>query len=87
MIIKLRDQGSGIARDVLPHIFEPFFSTKESNKSLGLGLSAAYGIVQRHAGTISVDSCAGMGAEFTITLPRVQKQSQTERIQTESDLT
>jgi signal transduction histidine kinase len=71
--LKITDFGEGIPKDVLPHIFDPFFSTKESNKSLGLGLSAVYGIIQRHAGTITVDSTPGSGTEFTITLPRTQK--------------
>ncbi|MCP4716884.1 MAG: GHKL domain-containing protein [Deltaproteobacteria bacterium] len=71
--IKLIDHGEGIPQQVLPHIFDPFFSTKESNKSLGLGLSAVYGIVQRHAGAIHVESKVGQGTEFTITLPRTQK--------------
>lgn len=73
--LKIIDFGSGIPSDVLPHIFDPFFSTKESNKSLGLGLSAVYGIIQHHEGTITVDSSAGKGTEFTITLPRTQKPS------------
>ncbi len=73
--IKLIDYGHGIPEEVLPHIFEPFFSTKTSNKSLGLGLSTVYGIVKRHAGTINVESSVGKGTEFTIILPRVQKLS------------
>ncbi len=68
--VVLRDFGAGISPDALPNIFEPFFSTKESNKSLGLGLSMVYGVVQRHGGTISVDSRVGVGTEFVITLPR-----------------
>jgi signal transduction histidine kinase len=71
--LSLKDFGSGIAPDQLPHIFEPFFSTKESSKSLGLGLSVVYGIVRRHGGSISVDSRVGEGTEFVITLPRTQQ--------------
>jgi signal transduction histidine kinase len=76
-VIRIRfiDYGDGIPQEVLPHIFEPFFSTKTSNKSLGLGLSTVYGIVQRHAGTIHVESRVGKGTEFTVTLPRVQNLS------------
>lgn len=75
--LKLKDFGAGIAPDQLPHIFEPFFSTKESSKSLGLGLSVVYGIVRRHGGTIDVDSHVGEGTEFVITLPRSQHLSTT----------
>jgi len=71
--LKIIDFGTGIPQDVLPHIFDPFFSTKESNKSLGLGLSAVYGIVQRHGGTIHAESTEGLSTEFTIMLPRKQK--------------
>ncbi len=75
IVIKLIDYGDGISEDVLPRIFEPFFSTKTSNKSLGLGLATVYGIVKRHAGTINVESRVGKGTEFTITLPRLQELS------------
>jgi two-component system NtrC family sensor kinase len=68
--IQVIDHGHGIAESDLPFIFDPFFSTKESNSSLGLGLSAVYGIVQQHSGTIQVESHVGVGTTFTITLPR-----------------
>ena len=68
--IKVIDQGHGIDENDLPFIFDPFFSTKDSNSSLGLGLSAVYGIVQQHSGNIQVDSLVGSGTTFTITLPR-----------------
>jgi signal transduction histidine kinase len=68
--LSIIDSGEGIPEEIIPKIFEPFFSTKESNKSLGLGLAAVYGIVQRHGGTINVRSEVGQGTEFMVTLPR-----------------
>ncbi len=73
--IKLIDFGTAFPRMFCRTYSTRFFSTKESNKSLGLGLSAVYGIVQRHGGTINVESSVGKGTEFTINLPRVQKLS------------
>jgi signal transduction histidine kinase len=73
--IKVIDHGHGIAENDLPFIFDPFFSTKDSNSSLGLGLSAVYGIVNQHSGTIQVDSKLGSGTTFTITLPREYKEN------------
>jgi len=67
--IMVMDNGKGIPDDVLPHIFEPFFSTKV--KSTGLGLSVVYGIVEQHAGVIDVESKVDEGTTFTIVLPRV----------------
>jgi len=67
--IMVMDDGKGIPEDVLPHIFEPFVSTKV--KSTGLGLSVVYGIVQQHAGVIDVESKVNEGTAFTIFLPRV----------------
>jgi signal transduction histidine kinase len=73
--IKVIDAGHGIAENDLPFIFDPFFSTKDSNSSLGLGLSAVYGIVQQHSGTIQVESKLGSGTTFTITLLREYKEN------------
>jgi len=67
--IKVRDDGAGIAPDVLPHIFEPFLTTKESGRGVGLGLAISRGIVERHNGRIEVESELGRGTTFTVTLP------------------
>jgi two-component system NtrC family sensor kinase len=67
--IQLRDDGSGIAPDILPHIFEPFLTTKETGHGVGLGLAISRGIVERHNGSIEVKSELGRGTRFTISLP------------------
>ena len=51
-------------------MFEPFFTTRDVGAGLGLGLSVSYGIVQRHGGTLAVDSELGAWTEFTFDLPR-----------------
>lgn len=68
--LSVADTGVGIPPDVLPRIFDPFFSTKDATKGVGLGLAVVYGIVQRHDGRIDVESQPGRGTTFTITLPR-----------------
>ena len=65
--IVISDTGSGIPEEILPHIFEPFVSTKDST---GLGLSVVYGIVQQHQGEIEVESEPNRGTTFVIILPR-----------------
>ena len=67
------DTGIGMDEDVRSHIFEPFFTTKTEgeNKGLGLGLAVVYGIIERHTGSIDVDSAPGRGTIFTMTLPGV----------------
>jgi two-component system NtrC family sensor kinase len=67
--IQVRDDGSGIAPDVLPQIFEPFMTTKERGRGVGLGLAISRGIVERHNGRIQVESELGQGTTFTVTLP------------------
>jgi two-component system NtrC family sensor kinase len=68
--LSVTDTGVGIAPDVQPHIFDPFFSTKNATSGVGLGLAVVYGIVQHHRGRIDVESRPGRGTTFTITLPR-----------------
>jgi two-component system NtrC family sensor kinase len=68
VIVKIRDTGKGIPAEYLPHIFDPFFSTKGVSGT-GLGLSVSYGIIKNHAGNIKVESEVGLGTTFTIELP------------------
>jgi PAS domain S-box-containing protein len=68
IIIKFEDTGIGIPKDKKNRIFDPFFTTK-GVQSTGLGMSISYGIINRHQGTIVVDSVEGAGTTFTIKLP------------------
>ena len=67
--IAIADTGCGIAPDNLDKLFDPFFTTKEVGEGTGLGLSVSLGIVERHGGTIRVQSEVGRGSTFTIWLP------------------
>ena len=62
--IQVRDDGAGIAPDVMPQIFEPFLTTKESGHGVGLGLAISRGIVERHNGRIEVAIGTGPGHDF-----------------------
>jgi CheY-like chemotaxis protein len=66
--IAVRDNGRGITGDVLPHVFEPFYTTKAAGGGTGLGLATAYGIIKQAEGHIVAESHAGEGATFTIYL-------------------
>jgi two-component system NtrC family sensor kinase len=66
--IGVTDTGCGIAKENLPKIFEPFYSTKDQ-KGIGLGLSVVWGIIDKHQGTISVESELNRGSTFTIRIP------------------
>jgi PAS domain S-box-containing protein len=68
--IRVTDDGSGIAPDLVSRIFEPFFSTKAPGVGTGLGLSICHGIVRAHGGSIRVRSEIGKGSEFIVELPR-----------------
>ncbi|MBL8789348.1 MAG: response regulator [Rhizobiales bacterium] len=70
VVCEVADTGTGIPKDILEKIWEPFFSTKEVGKGTGLGLSMVYGIVKQTGGFIYCDSEVGKGTTFTIYLPR-----------------
>jgi two-component system, NtrC family, sensor kinase len=65
----IRDNGVGIPKEKLKHIFEPFYTTKEKGKGTGLGLSISYGIMQRLGGTMLVESEVNKGTTFIIEIP------------------
>jgi PAS domain S-box-containing protein len=67
--VSIADTGCGIPPESLGQIFEPFFTTKQEGHGTGLGLAIVYGIVERHGGTIKVDSRPGQGTTFTVWLP------------------
>jgi two-component system NtrC family sensor kinase len=67
--LQVRDDGCGIAPDILPQIFEPFQTTKESGHGVGLGLAISRSIVERHGGSIEAQSELGRGTTFRVYLP------------------
>lgn len=67
VVLAVADTGAGIPDAHLDRIFEPFFTTRA--KSIGLGLSVAYAVIDAHGGTIEVSSCVGEGTTFTVRLP------------------
>jgi signal transduction histidine kinase len=71
--IEIRDDGHGIAADILPRIFDPFFTTKEVGRGLGLGLFIVFEIIEEHGGCIAVESQPGKGTAFFVRLPTGEK--------------
>ena len=67
--VEISDTGCGIPTECLDKLFDPFFTTKEVGKGTGLGLSVSQGIIERHGGTIRVQSTVGRGSIFTISFP------------------
>jgi len=69
LAVSVTDTGCGIRREDVERIFEPFFTTKQQGHGTGLGLAIVYGIIERHGGTVKVDSSPGRGTTFTVLLP------------------
>lgn len=78
VVVKVTDEGTGIAPDKLGKIFEPFYTTKRTGEGTGLGLSTAYGIVKQTGGYIFCDSVLGSGTCFTLYLPAHDRPVETE---------
>ncbi len=70
--IKISNTGPEIPEDILPHIFDPFYTTKDEGKGTGLGLSMAYGIIENHNGRIQAENSPEEGTVFMILLPLKQ---------------
>ena len=79
VMFSVSDTGMGMDEEVKAHLFEPFFTTKGEGTSMGLGLSAVYGIIKQSGGTISVESEKGRGTTFKVYLPRADKGTGTRR--------
>ena len=69
-VLEVRDEGAGIAPGDQKRIFEPFYSSKNSNYSWGMGLYHARTIVKAHLGTLRVESAPGAGSSVFVLLPR-----------------
>jgi two-component system cell cycle sensor histidine kinase/response regulator CckA len=71
ILLSIHDTGHGIDAELLPHIFEPFVTTKENGKGTGLGLHTVHTIIKQAGGEVSVRSTPGQGTTFCIRLPRI----------------
>jgi signal transduction histidine kinase len=70
--ISIKDSGIGMTEEVKQKIYDPFFTTKDVGEGTGLGMSIVFKIIEKHSGKIKINSSPGNGAEFILTLPRMQ---------------
>jgi two-component system, cell cycle sensor histidine kinase and response regulator CckA len=85
--IAVTDTGEGIPPDVLSHIFEPFYTTKEVGRGTGLGLAQVYGIVKQHEGHTDVATKVGAGTTFTLYLPALlERQPEAQALETRASV-
>ena len=80
IVAEISDTGIGIAPENVAKIYDPFYTTKGVGQGTGLGLAVTYGIVQEHAGRISVDSAPGRGTTFRITLPAARARARLQAV-------
>jgi signal transduction histidine kinase len=80
LAVAIADTGIGIAAENVAKIYDPFYTTKGVGQGTGLGLAVSYGIVQEHAGRISVESTPGRGTTFHITLPSVRTRARLQAV-------
>ncbi len=81
--LTVKDNGEGIAPDIISRIFEPYFTTKSVEKGLGMGLAVVYGIVKKHDGAVKVVSKLGQGATFEVLFPIVEEERETDQTSSE----
>jgi CheY-like chemotaxis protein len=85
--ISIKDEGPGISEEHMDKVFDPYFSTKErgAQKGMGLGLTTAYAVVQKHGGHIMVNSTTGVGTTVTIYLPAAEEKGEPETVKQERE--
>lgn len=80
LMLTVKDTGHGMTKDVMDQIFDPFYTTKEIGKGCGIGLSVARGILEKHGGSITVESVPGKGSQFSVYLPTTDKKPQAQTL-------
>jgi PAS domain S-box-containing protein len=84
--VSIEDNGAGISPEVLPHILEPFFTTKEVGKGTGLGLSQVYGFIKQSEGEIAINSQLGKGTTISLYLPAIESDVEIAEVPYQEDL-
>ena len=78
--VAVEDSGEGMPQEVMAHVLEPFFTTKDVGKGTGLGLSITYGVIKAHGGTMEITSQVGQGTTVRLRFPRIPAPAQTETV-------